>query len=235
MQNQNMKGLPHSLLWVWILLVLSGHGKSVHGYAGRKAAGWGRLMASRPGVAKPSHCTAAPMLTSPALLAVILLQTWLDCFWDLQEPACLHVLCQGRQRCQAGLAVICNYQQFLLLVHTLPRDGVQDKFQTTLQRCNWRDDRIKKQKHIPAPICLPRFYRPPWLSQAVLTSFTLPLWKMSMNRVLFRMVMNETQNQLTALLKSITGPCSLTRKDQAHLVQVVQSWCSVPTQRAFSL
>lgn len=92
-----------------------------------------------------------------------------------------------------------------------------------------------KNKNIPAPICLPCFYRPPWLSQAVLTSFTLPLWKMSMNRVLFRMVMNETQNQLTALLKSITGPCSLTRKDQAHLVQVVQSWCSVPTQRAFSL
>lgn len=82
-----MKGLPYSLLGVWILLMLFGHGKSVHGNAGRRTAGWGQLMTSAPGVvAKPCHCGAAPTLTSPALLACIILQTQVDCFWDLQEP-----------------------------------------------------------------------------------------------------------------------------------------------------
>jgi len=44
---------------------------------------------------------------------------------------------------------------------------------------------------------------------------------MSMNRLLLRMVMNETQNLVTALLKSITSPRSLTRNEYAtaHFVQ----------------
>lgn len=64
-----MKGLPYSLLGVWILLMLFGHGKSMHGNAGRRTAGWGQLLTSAPGVvAKPCHCSAAPT-NKPCLIS----------------------------------------------------------------------------------------------------------------------------------------------------------------------
>ena len=110
-----MKGLPHSLLWVRILLSLLGHGKSMH-VAGRRTASWGQPMTLTPDVAKPGHCDAAPTLASPALLVYVILQMRLDCFWDLQEPICLHALGHARQRCQVGLALTWMSQQFLLLV-----------------------------------------------------------------------------------------------------------------------
>lgn len=110
-----MKGLPHSLLWVRILLSLLGHGKSAQ-VAGRRTASWGQPMTLIPDIAKARHCGAAPMLASPALPAYIILQTRLDYFWDLQEPVCLHPLGHARQRCQVGLALTWRSQQFLLLV-----------------------------------------------------------------------------------------------------------------------
>lgn len=70
-----------------------------------------------PDVAKPCHCGAAPTLARPALLAYIILQIWLNYFWDLQEPVRLHALGHARQRCQAGLALTWRSQQFVLLVH----------------------------------------------------------------------------------------------------------------------
>lgn len=110
-----MKGLPHSLLWVRILLSLLGHGKSMH-VAGRRTASWGQSMTLTPDVAKPHHCGAAPTLASCALVVYVILQTRLDCFWDLQEPVCLRALGHSRQRCQVGLARTWGSQQFLLLV-----------------------------------------------------------------------------------------------------------------------
>lgn len=63
------------------------------------------------------HRSAAPTLASPSLLAYVILQTWPDGFWDLQETVCLRALGHARQRCQAGLALTWRSQQFLMLVH----------------------------------------------------------------------------------------------------------------------
>lgn len=105
-----MKGLPHSVLWVRILLTLLGHGKSTQ-VAGRRTASWGQPMTLIRDIAKPRHCGAAPTQASPALLAYVILQTRLDCFRDVQEPVCLHALGRARQRCQAWRS-----QRFLTLV-----------------------------------------------------------------------------------------------------------------------
>ena len=110
-----MKGLPHSLLWVRILCSHLGHGKSAQG-AGRRTASRRQPVTLIPDVAKPRHRGAAPTLASPAFPTYIILQTRLDCFWDLQEPVCLHTLGHAGQRCQTELTLTWRSHQFLLLV-----------------------------------------------------------------------------------------------------------------------
>lgn len=133
---------------------------------------------------------------------------------------------------------MCCCAQWASVLHTLLRDGaspVQDKFQTTLQCWNWRDNLIKEQK------CITNFPLPSRLLQTSLiiigkthfSSLSLPLWKMLLKRLLFRMVMNETQNLVTALLKSITSPWSLT-KNEYFAARFVQATCKVSVLCSFT-
>lgn len=132
---------------------------------------------------------------------------------------------------------MCCCAQWASVLHTLLRIGaspVQDKFQTTIHCWNWRDDLIKEQK------CTTNFPVPSRLLQTPLiisgkphfSSLSLPLWKMLLNRLLFRMVMNETQNLVTALLKSITSPCSPTRNEYVTAC-FVQATCKVSVLCSF--
>lgn len=132
---------------------------------------------------------------------------------------------------------MCCCAQWPSVLYMLLRDGaspVQDKFQTTLQRWNRRDDLIGKQKHTNFPLPS-RFLQTSLIitGNPHFSSLSLPLWKMWVNRPLFRMVMNDTQNLVTALLKSITGPCLLTRNEYAT-AYIVQATCKVSVLCSFT-
>lgn len=96
---------------------------------------------------------------------------WVSCWIAFELWQTNKVLDTSRlTKCASWISTVVHNKP-LCYPHCL--DGAspaQDKFQTTLQCCKWRDDRIKKQKHIPAFFCLLSFYRLPWLPQAILTS-----------------------------------------------------------------